>query len=470
MSATSRPENARMLRPLGILELYELTRSIVDPPFYGNVFGCVHLQTTATTLNFTTILYHGLSRLAQRYPTLLTTVCEPCSTKPYWAWLDQVDWTTVVRQVTLASFDSQEVDAFISQELDDAVKSVDGGPLWRVTVVTTDKLPAEWLLAVSFNHCLMDGSSGRQFLISLLDAMNEVETLDLPPVCLSITNRPSTIPLGFEQRTTISPTFFNVLPHLLPTLRKPVYWAGLNPCEHKKQRSVVRTLSLPLQTLVVACKREKTTVHAALHTLAARTLTSVLGQGTKLVIATPVNPRRFCDKPGATMDLENELGNAFSSYSHKYEIGDLTQFDSSFWQEARDFRSALSLNTPEAVLEVMMLKYLPYPKGMISYYLAKLKNRPMGRDESTMLSNVGLFVPKENDTAKLKMRRAWFAQSPLLSGPAFSMNACSAGDTIQVCLVSEESALGDTAAFLKLFADVWQQGVDIMLQDPSDSL
>ncbi|KAI9017086.1 hypothetical protein BC832DRAFT_543620 [Gaertneriomyces semiglobifer] len=452
-----------MLRPLGCLELYELTRSIADPPFYGNVFECVHVQATLKSVDFIEEVKHGLSRLVQRYPTLLTTVSEPLSSKPYWAWLEEVSWSAILRQVTLPTFDRQDVDAFVAHELDDAIDPRVGGPLWRVIVAVTDKLSSEWILAVSFNHCIMDGSAGRQFLTALVDAMNEVETLEPSPAGLSIMSRPSTIPLAFEDRCSIKATFWKVLPYLLPSFSTPTYWAGVNPCVHKKQRSVVRTLSVPLKDVVEASKREKTTVHAVLHTFAARTLSAMLGPGTKLVLTTPINPRRFCDKPGAGMDLENELGNAFAAYHYDYETLDLDECDATFWPQARSFRSALDEKIPKSVLEVTMLSYLRYPKDMIAFYLSKLKKLPQGRSESAQMSNVGKFSPKDYVSPKLTMKRAWFAQSPLLSGPAISMNVCSAGDVIHICLVSEETTLGDSCAFLKSFDDRWQEGIHKVL-------
>lgn len=164
-----------MLRPLSLLELYELSRSLLAPPIYGNVteFLLLSAPSPFKPSRFIDSLKCALPLLCAQYPALLATISEPHSKQPYWTWLEHVQWDEVIVEKRLRNLEQSTVEKVMGVECDTAIDPTQGKVLWRFIVGyeeladDSSKTCPSFLLGLVFNHCPMDGTAAMHVLVDL---------------------------------------------------------------------------------------------------------------------------------------------------------------------------------------------------------------------------------------------------------------------------------------------------------------
>lgn len=313
--------------------------------------------------------------------------------------------------------------------------------------------PSVFTALFVYHHGVADGGSGAAFHRGFLDALKDAVTLNLTPDNVkSVIPSPDAPLLPNVEALHPMPFSFSfalsvVLKDRFGKTHDPGLWAGAKitaPLENRVRHVVVsKQDTIAFKDL---CRKNQTTVTAALQTLIATALFRNLpAKFTKLKCDGAISSRRWLRGNAVTAD---SIGNWVQDYHEKYKREDFCKQTKSSdnndvefsWAEAQRSKRTLDriLSSMGKNASMYLLKYIKdFQKD---FFLPKV-----GKDRASSfeLSNLGVFRPnqpqknentgatgQENEVPRIS--RVVFSQSANVTGAALETSAITGADG---CLV-----------------------------------
>ena len=432
------------LRPCGRLETYSTARHHLG--FYKNVgLTAEYCTSTSSQASLESLVYNALRHVIASHPNLSTISLDEDKSYPhvYFARLPEIDLRTCVeiheRKTPFPSDGEadEKLDKVLEQQHSRDFKADLGSiPFWRLIVLKSpselSKFTATWL----WHHALADGASAFLFHETFLAGLNSAEANgSVDPIVRAPTE--ALLP-PFEELhpMPISWPFFGkaILGALLPSVfaKQPTkMWTG-NPVPEDVRvlpRVHYRTLVLSktiTTKLALVCRKEKTSVTAALQCLLAASLFTNLSaeDHERLKIEGPISMRPFLNIG------EKQMTSAIGQYDFLHErstspmehTANILQNFS--WETARAVKSTISAEVAKAGSDnpTALLKYVASMPQLLVEKLGKPRN------PTAEVSSVGVWKNQADDKDDWSIGRMVFSQSPNVVTSAFAVSVVTGGD------------------------------------------
>ena len=475
--------NVDTLRPCGRLETYSTARHHLG--FYNNV-GLTATYTSSSTQqpSLESLIFAALHHVVANHPNLSAIPINEDKSHPgvHFASLPEIDLRTCVefrrRGTALPQGDETdgELDGLLRELHDRNFKEgVKSRPYWRLIIASYPRTPCAFTASWIFHHALSDGASSMLFHQSFLEGLNAVPApKDIDPVVRTPTTR---LPPSLEELhpMTISWSFFlrAVAGSLLPSYfapRSPDLWTGY-PVDAIVQTHVPShntTIALSAETtktFAEKCRKEGTSVTAALSTLLAAAIFPHIWPDTELRIDTPMSLRPVLDVSDTQMI--NAITNHTFTHHRTTESRSSNVIEMFSWATARRVKHDLveQVKKKGADSPIALLKYV---SNMHEYLVDKL-GKP--RDSSAEVSNLGVWrTPDPTDpdvrTPTWKLGRMTFSQSLNRTGPPLSLSAVTGGDACLVLSFNWEGEGGESA--LRRVPGLVKAGLEALVADKKE--
>lgn len=296
------------LRTVGRLEQYSTSRGHLG--LYNNVgissiYHCPKLELRGSTVLLEALkqpLYHALARVIEQHPILAAVPLDVRSPTPYLARLPQIDLHRAVKFVAVDYEDPSTLDGLLEIqhnqpfELDEA----DPQPFWRLFILTKDEFvpgngwAGEFMLCFIFHHAIGDGAAGVTFHKTLVTHLaaetrelafaNRPERPTLVEIAQGIKLLPSLEELAITGSVLLSElgrTDKSLAPTTSPTkpsqpLPDNIWSARATSLPVITNLTTVFISSKTTSALTALCRVNNTSITAALQTLTASMLFSIL--------------------------------------------------------------------------------------------------------------------------------------------------------------------------------------------------
>lgn len=380
-----------------------------------------------------------------QHPILFAIPVVPDTEKPYWGRLGSIDLKQVVsfvqrtQPLSSGSQTDEELDSLLEERHNTSFKTGYGTlPVWRLIILQDYDSRDGFTACFIYHHSSCDGTSAQIFQDAFQKALCDVS---------SRSGDMKTEQIIFSNDDPISAPLEELHSLPLPETSAQLDAVGVEewrgspvtvPCKTR-----YKSLSLPvhiLQFFAQECKKNGTTVTAALPALVARMLYDSLPSTTEaLTCNIPVSLRS--DLPPKKVD--GVMGNFIDAFKVELLRSDLDQ-DLPGWKHAKKVQQATRryfANTSpsgEPYTNVAVFKLIPDVKA----FLTSCVGNPRG--ESFEVSNLGTFPQPKNlqgdgspfwQRGKLRLSRCAFAS----------------GAPLVVCVIDDEESVG--------FGFTWQADV-----------
>ncbi|PLN86103.1 alcohol acetyltransferase [Aspergillus taichungensis] len=421
------------LRPVGRLEQCSTARHSLG--FYNNVAVTASYTLPGPfTLPVKDYIYKACEILISQHPVLSAIPIGEDTKEPYFARLPEIDLSTPVsfqeRTGPFPRLDEadSELDAVLQAQHNTPFEAP--SPHWRLHVLTDPADNRRFTAVFVFHHAIGDGTSGKAFHRTFLQAMRSTASLAPGEAQQLIRSPQSPLLPNVEELHTLPLS----IPFLAGALFREKIWSSTDP--GLWAGSEVR---LPLETNVRhvvipkpvassfkdSCRREATTITAALQTLVARAiLTHVPNRFTSVHLSGAMSTRRWM--PDTITD--DSIGVWVQDYSDEYTRQAVTS-EAFPWAEAKRSR--------ETIERVLQLKGKNAGPNLLKYvgdFHEELYRSKVGkhRKASFEVSNIGALGVGEQEAEQPQVGRVVFSQSASVTGSAIEVSVASGGDG---CLV-----------------------------------
>ncbi|KAE8374868.1 alcohol acetyltransferase [Aspergillus bertholletiae] len=423
------------LRPVGRIELCSTARHHLR--FYYNVaVAATYTLPRTFTLPIKDYVYKACEILIAQHPILSAVPIGEETKAPYFARLPNIDLSQSVffqkRENNFPDVDcrDEELETLLSIQHNVAFELP--LPFWRIGVLTNDTDDAERQLTVIFvfHHAISDGTSGKVFHRSFLEALQSLSSLTADDVKRVISS-PDLPLLPPGEAVHPKPVSFSYLAVQLFKAkiydpRDPDLWTGSEvklPLETKLKHIVFpKEISSIFRD---RCRENKTTITAALQTVIARSLfTNLPESSAKVRCSGAMSNRRWLPDP----ITEDSMGVFVQEYTEDYSRKDLSE--TSFpWSVAVRSRATIAreLSKEGRDTSANLLRYVNDYQNEL--YLSKI-GQP--RSSTYEVSNVGAFASGTPEEGIPRVGRVVFSQSASVTGSALEISVASGGDG---CLV-----------------------------------
>lgn len=386
------------------------------------------------TLPVKDYIYKACETLIGQHPVLSAIPIGEDTKEPYFARLPEIDLSAPVSfQARTGPFPGlDEADS----ELDAVLKAQHNTPFeapsphWRLHVLTDPAENRRFTAAFVFHHAIGDGTSGKAFHRTFLQALRSIAPL-APGEAQQVIRSPQSPLLPNVEELHSLPLS---IPYLAGVLFREKIWSPTDP--GLWAGSEVR---LPLETNVrhvvipkpVAssfrdgCRQQETTITAALQTLVARAiLTHVPDRFTHVHLSGAMSTRRWI--PDTITD--DSIGVWVQDYSEEYTRQAVTS-ETFPWAEAKRSRETI-----EKVLQLQGKNAGPNLLKYVGDFHEELYRSKVGkpRKASFEVSNIGALGVGEQEAERPQIGRVVFSQSASVTGSAIEVSVASGGDG---CLV-----------------------------------
>ncbi|RGP74568.1 hypothetical protein FSPOR_1145 [Fusarium sporotrichioides] len=428
------------IRPLGKLEEIAAAAHHID--FFTNCAISAHYRASQPlpSLDLEPLILSALSQVLRQHPILFAIPVVPDTEQPYWGRLPSIDLKQVVSFVERScpsSSDPQtdyELDALLEDRHNTSFKAGYGTlPVWRLIILQDYHSKDGFMASFCYHHSQCDGTSSQILQDSFQRALCDISSGSVGIQAVEVVpSDENSISLPLEDLHPLP------LPESLstPDAANPNEWRGSRvsvPCKTRyKSLSLVPDV---LQSFAQECKKNKTTVTAALPALVAKVLYDTLPSTTEtLTCNLPVSLRS--DLPPKQVD--NVLGNyidAFKVQLHRSDLDQSSDGTATIWKHAKKVQQATRryfANTSpsgEPYANVAIFKLIPDVKA----FLASTVGNPRG--ESFEVSNLGHFPEPKN--LKGDGNPSWCRGKLLLSRCAFAPGA-----PLVICIIDNEASVG----------------------------
>ena len=457
------------------------------------------------------LIFPALRDAIDKHPALAVTVAASDTPAPYFERIEKVDLREVTSFEKLSSDESKETDQ-LDQLLSDQHSrgfKMDGRPLWRVVVLEKLHVEHELIVDIAFiwHHVIGDGRSGLGVLSTILQSLNSLlcrgndkaesshsEGGDSSVFANSgdpiVMTNPNPMFPALEEilslpMSTPPNTSNNSEPNSMPLPSKPSNtskWSGAPYHCEEPIKTRIRHITIPhtsVETLVLRCRKERTSITTFLQSLAGRVLVETFPTADRLRCAVAISVRRFFP-PQLQID-DSVMGLWVSAFHLEYTRAQLatetrnnenehnsnncSESHSAFpWDHARQNsqRIAHEIAKGETDVGIAKLRYIP------DFRSALLRSMGKEREDSFAITNLGLFPrvaatvvnneKNNDDDDEVVDPSSTFAGPPPGPGPAwhisnlvFSQSCHVNGSAAQFCIVSVRG--GDMCVALS-----WQEG------------
>jgi len=435
------------LTNLRIGKLEEVAAAAHHIGFFTNCGFSAHYKASrpSAELDLQSLVINALSQVLLQHPILFAIPVVPETERPYWGRLESIDLKRVVsfiqrtQPLSSSSQTDDELDSLLEERHNTSFK-VDYGtlPVWRLIILQDYDSYNGFTACFIYHHSSCDGTSAQIFQDAFQNALCGVSS---NPEDMKVEQ------VIFSNDDPISSPLEELHPLPLPGASTQPHAAGVEewrgspitiPCKTR-----YKSLSFPvhvLQSFAQECKKNKTTVTAALPALVARMLYDSLPSTTEaLTCNLPVSLRS--DLPPKQVD--GVIGNFIDAFKVQLLRSDLDKDDTT-WKHAKkvqqETRRYFANTSPsgEPYANVAGFKLIPNIKA----FLASSVGNPRG--ESFEVSNMGTFPQSKNlqgdgsplwQRGKLRLSRCVFAP----------------GAPLVVCVIDNEKSVG--------FGFTWQADV-----------
>ncbi|KFY44938.1 hypothetical protein V495_03189 [Pseudogymnoascus sp. VKM F-4514 (FW-929)] len=379
------------LRPAGRLERYFMYCH--DLGLYLNVGATGYYScSNPPSLSLQSIIYAALATVLAQHPVLSTVFVSESSSNVFYSRLPAVDLTHHVNFIRRQQpYDGVgrdiELDELLEKQHNTKFEQVNGAtPCWRLMILTDqESLSSGPKFAATYvsHHSISDGMSVMAFHKSFLTALKTASNVPLSSTVVTSQKVPMLPSLDTAIKLPISAKYMaKALYSEVFASRPKGLWTGeptqVVTATHFQSRviSADRTSAFAAQ-----CKKNQTTVTAALQTLVAATLFELLPpQFTRLNTEVSVSLRRWLKDPIDALSLGMWLATYEDPYERRQQAQDFS------WDEARRSRQlALEFLAREGRdSEIGMMRFLP---DIESYCKSRIGKK---RDKSFEVSSVGV--------------------------------------------------------------------------------
>lgn len=443
------------------------------------------------------VVEQALALTILEHTLLQVGLADENSKKPFWVWLDSIDFQRHVEWVTgedvsrnentlLDMLQVQHNTPFVSQQ---------ERPPWRLVVIENSELGSLEVILI-YNHAVADGMSGRVFHHSLLKNLNLVtsggsaiemghhvlrlsESIALTPPLENILQFPiSSSFLASEGWKALRPPF------LASYSSQLAEWAPVQPVGSQSRLQLIEIQGDTLSRILTVCRQRETTLTGLIHALALLSFATRLSdkQARAFVSGTPFELRRFMTQQKLLDHPESDaaclIGNFVAYFSYQFDssiVADLRRrvltrpslgrnmledADNIIWSAARDFKEQLNKRL-EIGTKDNTLGLTKFVSDWRKFFRDELK-KP--RTFSWEVSNLGVVdgspavdTVQNHDTDVWSIDKAIFSQSAAVAGPAyiFSPVTVRGGSLVITCTwqheVVEETLATGVAQDLKLW-------------------
>ncbi|KAL4917716.1 alcohol acetyltransferase [Aspergillus aurantiobrunneus] len=452
--ATNTDEFER-LRAVGLSEKYSTARHPLR--FYLNVALSANYTIPETfLLPLKDYIYRAVETLINQHPILSAIPLGEDTKEPYFARLPEIDLTQPISfQKPAQSLCLDEHDSELQSLLETQHNTGFTAPLpfWRLIVLADDDSARRFTAVFVYHHGLGDGTSGKAFQRTFLQALRgaaslksgEAKQVVTPPKTALLPNLEAVHPLPISMLYLLKAIFrkwFDSKPD-------PKLWAG-GPIQLplKTQVRLVVLTAAQTSALVQVCRKHDTTVTCAVETAIARSLfPHIPDKFTVIEGSLPITQRPWL--PDTITD--DSMGVYVQTLEQTFSRKTVTQ-EAFPWSEAQ--------RTRRSVTKELALKSKDTSVGLFKYvqdYRRDLCETKVGKARTSTfeLSSLGV-VKTENveDPSVPQMGRVIFTQCASVTGSALEFSMITGADG---CL-----GLGIS----------WQTNVlkDDMVQDVIDTL
>ncbi|ESZ94753.1 hypothetical protein SBOR_4865 [Sclerotinia borealis F-4128] len=439
-------KNSKLLRKLGNNEAYQLAMYTLDQ-YRGTSVACrytppSHLTNSEFRADLVRMVETAIADVVLQHPVLQVGIIDAESKNPTWVTLQRLDLHEHITWRFLNASDnfeeiSKEVTA---SEIDGVFPELESRPGWRIVVLCQ---VGTNLLEINFtwNHPHADGMSGKIFQEDLYQRLNKPNRQEdkkqesigssiimlpaapqLPPPIEEI----SKLPLNLSFIAKMAWEEFGPA-SLAWTRTSLARWAPFRMSPYQTQFRAFDIKNDSLSKILIACRREKSTLTSLLHGLAMVSLAAQLDE--KIAPAfesgTTVDMRRFIPSNHPSYPWlipKRTMGNYVTVMSHEFDKMLVSQICDQLW--AADDQNPLL--PPKLLLQVW--KISARVRGDIEHKISTgLKNDPVGA-----MKFVGDWRQAMSDAAKRPRQYSWWVTGVgVLDGkPKFQNEASSAADNI----------------------------------------
>ncbi|XRM46386.1 Alcohol acetyltransferase [Aspergillus tubingensis] len=425
------------LRPVGPLEKYSTTRHSLG--LYFNVaVSATYILPDTFTLPLKDYVYKACETLIGQHPILSAIPISEDTEDTWFVRLPEIDLSqSVAFQRRTRDFpDNNEPDVELCELLRVQHSTGFAAPLpyWRLFILTDEANDLRFTAVYVFHHAIGDGTSGKAFHQTFLDALHTAATFMTPGEVKQVIQSPTSSLLPNLEALHPCPT---TIPFLLNALfrakvwshRDPRLWTGAKISAPVKTE--LRQIIIPVAVSAALrknCRQNNATVTAALQAAVARALLTHLPvKYTKVQMNGAISCRRWL-KGGEITD--QSMGVWVMDFAESFYRNEVNRNPDTFpWDQARKSRATIeqALGREGKNAGTCLLKHIDNFQDLFRGKIGK------DRDESFEVSNVGVLQSKqEEDPSRPQTTRAMFSQTPSALGAALEVSSITGGDG---CLV-----------------------------------
>ncbi|KAI9367050.1 alcohol acetyltransferase [Aspergillus egyptiacus] len=440
------------LRPVGGLEKISTVRHPLK--YYFNVaMSANYTIPDPYTLPLVDYIYKALETLINRHPVLSAIPLGEDTEDPYFVRLPEVDLAQPVsfrkRVQSFPEGDEQdsELESVLQEQHNTGFTAPQ--PYWRLIIFTDDANDKRFTAAFVFHHALGDGTSGKAFHRTFLQALRETASLK-PGEAKQVITPPKTpllpnleaihpLPISLLYLAKI------ILKELLPFGDDPKLWAAA-PCQVPVKTNLRNIVFSAAETsaLVKACRNHDTTVTCALQTAIARSIFAHIPEDyTRIAMAGAISCRSWLKEQIS----DDEMGVWVQEFAETYTRKAVAQ-QTFPWSEAQRSRQTIQreLKLQSKNSSVGLLRYIKdYRKQLYEPKIGK------PRKYACEVSSLGV-VKTENaqDAALPQIGRVVFSQSSSATGCAIQLSVVTGVDGCLAVAVSFQEGVVDEGLMGKI--------------------
>ncbi|KAL4794348.1 alcohol acetyltransferase [Aspergillus venezuelensis] len=430
-------EKFERLRDVGSSEKYSTARHPLR--FYMNVaVTASYTLPESFGLPLKDYVYKATETLINQHPVLSAIPLREETEEPYWVRLPEVDLSQPItfqkptQSLTLDEHDS-ELQKLIETQHDTGFEAPK--PYWRLIVLTdgdhetqeTTSKQRHFTTVFVYHHALGDGTSGKAFHRTFLQALRNLKSLQQGEAHQTITPPKNPLLPNLElvhPLPTSIPYIAKILfKELVWNKRDPKLWAG--GVFQLPLSTYVRFITLNAEQtsrLASVCREHKTTVTCAVETAIARSLfPHIPEQFTRVAGSVPITQRPWLPD----IITEDSIGVFVQEHPEMFNRKVVTSNDFP-WAETQRVRKNLKkeLAKESKDTSVGLFKFVKdYRNGLLQPKIGK------ERSSTFELSSLGVVkTDKADDEALPQLNRIIFTQSASVTGSAIEFSLITGPD------------------------------------------
>ncbi|GKZ92288.1 hypothetical protein CBS147343_10562 [Aspergillus niger] len=435
------------LRPVGPLEKYSTARHSLG--LYFNVaVSATYILPDTFTLPLKDYVYKACETLIGQHPILSAIPVNEDTEDTWFVRLPEIDLSQSVafqrRTRDFPNDDEPDVELCELLQVQHSTGFTAPLPFWRLYILTDEAYDRRFTAVYVFHHAIGDGTSGKAFHQTFLDALHAASSLTPGEVNQVIPSPKSPLLPNLEALHPCPTT----IPFLLNALfrakvwspRDSRLWTGAKisaPIETKLRQIVIpAAVSAALRK---NCRQNNATVTSALQAAVARALFTHLPEKyTRVQMNGALSCRRWL-KGGEVTD--QSMGVWVMDFGESFYRNQVNQYPDTFpWGQARKSRTTIeqALGREGKNAGVCLLKYIDNFQDLFGGKIGK------DRNESFEVSNVGILQPKQaEDPSRPQIKRAMFSQTPSALGAALHVSSITGGDGCLILGITWQTGIAE---------------------------